>query len=100
MNSCIDWFARNPVAANLLMIFLIVSGLFASTTVKQEVFPEFSLDQVSIEVPYLGAAPEEVETAVAVRVEEAIQGLDGIKEVTSRSYEGMASVSVERLYTK
>ena len=95
MNSCIDWFARNPVAANLLMTFLIVSGLFASTTVKQEVFPEFSLDQVSIEVPYLGAAPEEVETAVAVRVEEAIQGLDGIKEVTSRSYEGMASVSVE-----
>ena len=95
MNSCIDWFARNPVAANLLMIFLIVSGLFAGMTVKQEVFPEFSLDQVSIEVAYLGAAPEEVETAVAVRVEEAIQGLDGIKEVASRSYEGMASVSVE-----
>lgn len=95
MNSCIDWFARNPVAANLLMIFLIVSGLFASTSVKQEVFPEFSLDLVTIEVPYLGAAPEEVETAVAVRVEEAIQGVDGIKEITSRSYEGMASVSVE-----
>ena len=66
MNSIIDWFARNSVAANLLMIFLIVSGLFAGLTVKQEVFPEFSLDMVTIEVPYLGAAPEEVESAVAV----------------------------------
>jgi len=95
MNACIDWFARNPVAANLLMAFLVVSGLFASTTVKQEVWPEFSLDQVSIEVPYLGAAPEEVETAVAVRIEEAIQGIDGIEKITSRSYEGVGSISVE-----
>ena len=95
MNALIDWFAKNPVAANLLMIFLIVSGLFATASIKQEVFPEFSLDMVSIEVPYLGAAPEEVESAVAVRVEEAIQGLDGIKQITSTSSEGMASVSVE-----
>ena len=95
MNSIIDWFARNSVAANLLMIFLVVSGVFAGVTVKQEVFPEFSLDMVTIEVPYLGAAPEEVESAVAVRVEEAIQGVDGIKEITSPSSEGMASVQVE-----
>ncbi len=95
MNSIIDWFAHNSVAANLLMIFLVVSGVFAGVTVKQEVFPEFSLDMVTIEVPYLGAAPEEVESAVAVRVEEAIQGVDGIKEITSTSSEGMASVQVE-----
>ena len=95
MNTFIDWFARNPVAANLLMVFLIVSGVFAGLTVKQEVFPEFSLDRVTIDVAYLGAAPEEVESAVTIRVEEAIQGSDGIKQITSTAAEGMATVSVE-----
>ena len=95
MNTFIDWFARNPVAANLLMVFLIVSGVFAGLTVKQEVFPEFSLDRVTIDVAYLGAAPEEVESAVTILVEEAIQGSDGIKQITSTAAEGMATVSVE-----
>ena len=95
MNGIINWFARNPVAANLLMVFLVVSGAVASLTVKEEVFPEFSLDLVTIEVPYLGAAPEEVESAVSVRIEEAIQGIDGIKEITSTASEGMGTVQVE-----
>ena len=95
MNGLINWFARNPVAANLLMVFLIVSGLIASFNVKEEVFPEFSLDMVTIEVPYLGAAPEEVESAVCVRIEEAIQGIDGIKQIISTASEGMGSVQIE-----
>jgi multidrug efflux pump subunit AcrB len=95
MNGVINWFARNPVAANLLMVFLVVSGLIATFTVKEEVFPEFSLDLVTIEVPYLGAAPEEVESAVCVRIEEAIQGIDGIKQITSTASEGMGTVQVE-----
>lgn len=95
MNTFIDWFARNPVAANLLMVFLIVSGVFAGLAVKQEVFPEFSLDRVTIDVAYLGAAPEEVKNAVTIRVEEAIQGIDGIKQITSTAAEGIATVSVE-----
>ena len=95
MNGIINWFARNPVAANRLMVFLVVSGAVASLTVKEEVFPEFSLDLVTIEVPYLGAAPEEVESAVSVRIEEAIQGIDGIKEITSTASEGMGTVQVE-----
>ncbi len=95
MNGLINWFARNPVAANLLMVMLIVSGAFATFSVTQEVFPEFSLDMVTIEVPYLGAAPQEVETAVCVRIEEAIQGIDGIKQITSTASEGMGMVQVE-----
>ena len=51
MSGIIDWFARNSVAANLLMVFIIVSGAFSAFSVKQEVFPEFSLDMVTIEVP-------------------------------------------------
>ncbi len=95
MNRMIAWFAQNSVAANLLMTFLAVSGLMAGFAVKQEVFPEFSLDRISIQLPYLGAAPEEVERAVNARIEDAIQGIDGIKEITSTASEGMGSVMVE-----
>ena len=95
MNGMIAWFAKNPVAANLLMVFIIVSGAISVLSVNSTIFPEFSLDMVSIEVPYLGAAPEEVEEAVCIRIEEAILGLDGIKEVTSTASEGMGVVMVE-----
>lgn len=91
----IAWFAKNPVAANLLMVFIAVSGAISIFTVNSEVFPEINLDMVSIEVPYLGAAPEEVEAAVSVRIEEAIQGLDGIEQITSTASEGMGMVMVE-----
>ena len=94
-NGGIAWFARNPVAANLMMIFIMVSGLIATGTVKEEVFPEVELDRISIQVPYLGAAPEEVEEGVVIRIEEAIQGVDGIKEIQSTASEGNASVMVE-----
>ena len=94
-NGGISWFARNPVAANLMMVFIIVSGLIATTTVREEVMPELELDWISIQVPYLGAAPEEVEEGVVIRIEEAIQGIDGIKEIQSTASEGSASVMVE-----
>ena len=87
--------ARNSVAANLLMLFIVVSGFIALTTVTEEVFPEIELDRISIAVPYLGAAPEEVEEAVVVRIEEAIQGVDGIKEIQSTASEGSATVMIE-----
>ena len=95
MTRMIDWIARNSVAANLLIVLIIVSGVIAMLTVKQEVFPEFSLDRITISVPYLGAAPAEVEEAVNVRVEEAIQGIDGIKQIISTASEGMGSVIIE-----
>ena len=91
----IDWFARNSVAANLLMVLTIVGGLLTAFTLKQEVFPEFSLDIVNVQVTYLGAAPEEVEEGVCIKIEEAIQGLDGIKKITSTAREGLGTVTVE-----
>ena len=91
----IAWFARNPVAANLMMVFIITSGLIATSAVTEEVFPEVELDRISIQVPYLGAAPEEVEEGVVIRIEEAIQGVDGIKQIVSTASEGSASVIVE-----
>jgi len=96
MNRALEWFAKNSVAANLMMILILVAGAFTvATRTKQEVFPEFDLDLISIRVPYLGAAPEEVEEAVCIRIEEAIQGLDGVKEITSTASEGFGSILVK-----
>ena len=95
MKKAIEWFARNSVAANLMMVFIMVSGIIAITTVREELMPQIELDRINIEVPYLGAAPEEVEAAVTVRIEEAIQGVDGIKEIQSTASEGMGTVMVE-----
>ena len=91
----IAWFVRNPVAANLMMVFIIVTGFIATTTVRKEIYPEVELDRISIQVPYLGAAPDEVERGGVLRIEEAIQGIDGIKEIRSTAAEGNASVMVE-----
>ena len=95
MNGSIGWFARNSVAANLLMAFLVCGGVLAAFNLTSDIFPEITLDRVQIEVPYLGAAPEEVEEAVNVRIEEAIQGIDGIKQIISTADEGTGNVLVE-----
>ncbi len=95
MNKLIAWFARNSVAANLLMVTIIAGGLLTISSLKYEVFPEANLDMVQISVLYPGAAPEEVEEGVVVRIEEAIQDIDGIKEITSRSQENVGTVTAE-----
>ncbi|MBX2839189.1 MAG: efflux RND transporter permease subunit [Gammaproteobacteria bacterium] len=95
MHSLVTWFARNPVAANLLMVFIIAAGSFTlAFRLPLEVFPSFSLEQVNIRVPFKGAAPSEVEEAVTSRIEEAVQELSGIKEMTSVANEGNGSVTL------
>ena len=92
----IAWFARNDVAANLLMVTVLLLGgysLFYETAV--EVFPEFEPDSISVTVRLRGATPEDAELGVAIRIEQALEGLDGIEKVTSTSREGAASVFVE-----
>lgn len=91
----IGWFARNHVAANLLMLLLILAGLLSAFTIKQQVFPEIKLEQVTIRVPYLGAAPQEVESGVIDKIEESLRQVNGIKKLTSTATEGLASVVVE-----
>ncbi len=91
------WMAKNSVAANILMLVLLIGGGLKSCTVKQEVFPEFDIDQIIINVPYPGASPAEVEQGVLLAAEEAVRGLDGIKKVRATALEGMAVVVVELL---
>lgn len=91
----INWFARNGVAANLLAALLLVGGIGAILNIKVELFPQFSLDNITITVPYRGASPEEVETQVIKRIEERIQDVEGIKELTSVASEGVGTVFAE-----
>ncbi len=95
MTRLIGWFVGNPVAANLLMMILVVGGLISLTQLKQEEFPEIDLGIVQVRVPYLGAAPEEVELGVCIRIEEALEGAQSIYRMTSASSEGMCTVTLE-----
>ena len=96
----IAWFTRNGVAANLLMLLLIVGGLGSLVGIKKELFPLFSLDTITVRVPYRGASPEEVEEGVVFRIEDALHGLDGIEELRSEAREnsGLVSILVSRGY--
>lgn len=95
MKGPIAWMVRNPVAANLLMIALLIGGLYGAIRVQKEVVPPFEPDVVSVSVSYPGASPEEVEQGILMPVEEAVQGIAGIRELTSTAREGSGSVSVE-----
>jgi multidrug efflux pump subunit AcrB len=93
----IAWFARNPVAANLLMVLFLVGGLAALPAIHQKSFPDFEIEIVQVGVVHPGAAPEEVEQSVCVRIEEEIQAIEGIERITSTASEGVCGVSAELL---
>jgi multidrug efflux pump subunit AcrB len=93
----IAWMAGHSVAANLLMLVLLVGGIIWAFQIKKEYFPDFELDRVVVSVSYPGASPEEVEQGIILAVEESVQGLEGVKEVTSTSHEGGGSVVIEIL---
>jgi multidrug efflux pump subunit AcrB len=91
----IAWFASNHVAANLLMFLIIAFGIVSTLTIRKQTTPDFELNEIQVRVPYLGAAPQEVEEGVVIKVEEAVQDIPGIVEINSRSREGLGSVTIE-----
>ncbi|MDH3801160.1 MAG: efflux RND transporter permease subunit [Deltaproteobacteria bacterium] len=95
MKGAVAWFAENHVAANLLMLFLLLAGAVTGLTTKLEIFPETSLDMISITMEYPGASPAEVEEAIVRRIEEKVAGLAGIKRIDSVARESLATVTIE-----
>lgn len=91
----IAWFAANHVAANLLMLFIIVAGIISLFTIRKQTTPDFELNTIQVRVAYLGAAPQEVEEGVVIKIEEAIQDVKGIVKMNGRASEGMGTVTVE-----
>ena len=92
----IGWFAKNHVAANLLMIGIIGLGVYSLVgEIKKESFPEFIRNQIQIQVPFPGATPEEVEQGVILRVEEAVKSIEGVSEYRSVAGEGGGTVTID-----
>ncbi|BBB32229.1 RND family efflux pump inner membrane protein [Thermotomaculum hydrothermale] len=95
MRKIVEWTVKNHVTANLLLVFILSYGFINMKNSNVEVFPYYSLDMISITVPYRGATPKDVEESVCARIEEEIAGIDGIKEIKSTASEGIGTVIVE-----
>ncbi|MFO7763339.1 MAG: efflux RND transporter permease subunit [Wenzhouxiangellaceae bacterium] len=91
----IAWFAHNSVAANLLMLALIIGGVFTAITITKEVQPRIETNYINVSVPYRGATPRDVEEGVLIKIEEAIQDLDGVREIIATAREGSGRVTIE-----
>ena len=91
----IAWFTRNPVAANLLMALIIVGGIISVLSIRKQMFPTVELNMITIQVPFPGAAPQEVEQGVIIRIEDALDNTQGIKNLRSTAREGLGSISIE-----
>ena len=98
MKRLVSWFAVNPVATNLLVAFLLLAGIASFTRIPVQIWPDLDVPVISIVVPYLGAAPEEVETAVCARIDEKLDGIDGVDRVRSTAEEGRCRVVVALLF--
>ncbi|MCF8105628.1 MAG: efflux RND transporter permease subunit [Desulfohalobiaceae bacterium] len=95
IKSLLTAFARNRVFANILLVMILVGGVIASTAMIRENFPEFSLDMITVTVPYPGADPEEVEEGISRKIEEAVEDIEGIKQYTTDSGENVATAMLE-----
>ncbi|MCP5536558.1 MAG: efflux RND transporter permease subunit [Akkermansiaceae bacterium] len=95
MQKAIHWFSKNHVAANFLMVLVLLTGFTTWFQLKKEVFPNISLDAVVIQVPFPNATPEEVEDGILLPLEDAIADVDGVKRVTSTAAESMGACTVE-----
>lgn len=88
MRTAITWFVKNPVATNLLMMIFLASGIIAYNNLHQEEFPNVDMGVIQVSVPYLGASPEESESGVCLRLEEAFETLENLETKTTTAREG------------
>ncbi|MEZ5838866.1 MAG: efflux RND transporter permease subunit, partial [Geminicoccaceae bacterium] len=95
MNGIVAWFARNAVAANLLMIVAFVGGIFGYTAMEREMFPVVAVNGATVSVAWPGASPQDIEEQIVTRIEEAVADIDGLKRITSTSAEGSGWVNIE-----
>ncbi len=91
----IYWFANNPVAANLLMVVIIVLGLYSALTIRKEMFPPTEVNVVTATAVYPGAAPQEVEKGVCQKMEEAVTGTEGVDKITCFARQNVGTLQVD-----
>jgi len=88
-------FVNNPVAANMLMLLILFGGSAASLIIPREIFPRFDVDVITVTVPYPGASPQDIERGVCLKIEDYVADIEGIKEASSTSREGVGTVTLE-----
>ena len=91
----IGWFTSNPVAANLIMILVFFAGALSLSNISKEMFPRTEIRMINVSAPYPGAAPVEVEKGVILPMESALEGLQGIKKITSSANRDFATIRLE-----
>ena len=94
MKSLIAWFVKNPVAANLIMVTMFVVGVFGYNSLEREFIPQVTVNGISITSAWPGASPRDVEEQMVVRIEEAVDGLDGIDYTEATATEGTYTVNI------
>ena len=93
----ISFFAKHPTAANLLMLIILVAGVASLPNLKRETFPEIQSNKIQVSVFYPGASTKEVEQALCLPMEQAVDGLNDVEKISCEAREGIASLTVEAL---
>jgi len=96
MHALSAWFTRNPVAANLLMMLVLIAGLFTLVSIRIEGFPALPVSSITVQTTYPGAGAEQVDRGVSRKIENALEGMPGVKKISSMSYEGLSMVSIKK----
>ena len=91
----IAYFARNGVAANLLMVFIIIMGLASYFTIQRQMFPNIEINYININAQYPGASPQEIEESILVKIEESLKDVSEVKRIVGRAYRNRGTVSLE-----
>ncbi|MEP1447861.1 MAG: efflux RND transporter permease subunit [Paraglaciecola sp.] len=91
----IAYFANNSVAANLMMMFIIIMGIYSYFTIQRQMFPNIEINYISVSAVYRGASPQEIEQSILIKMEEALKDITEIKESTSRAVRGSGSITLE-----
>lgn len=91
----IAFFAGNPVAANLMMFFIIVMGFVSYNTIQRQMFPNIEINYININATYRGASPQEIEESILVKIEESLKDISEIKKLVGRAFRNGGSISLE-----
>ena len=94
MNSIISWWAGNKVAANLLMIIILLGGTISFFTMDREMEPYVEFPGARVSVTWLGASPQDIEDQIVIRLEEAISEIEGLDKLWGAAGESRGSVWV------
>ena len=95
MRRLIAYFIKYPIYANAIILITAIAGILSLSLMPKSFFPELPPNKIYVSVSYPGASPEEIEEGITTRIEESLNGIEGIKEITSTSSENMSYVRIE-----